>query len=308
MWNEGNDRHANSPLAHLDKDAALTAAGAACAALVLTGCEAVSLKPSDEHDDNILYVSKLRGLPGGENVRHLVGSRLFCRLSDADEHFRPIHRLIAEFLGARWLAAAAKNDQMRERVLALITCDGGVPASLRGIHAWLPHFDERFARKVIAADPYGLLRYGDADGSRCHSGAATAAIAEAASGGKSILPCRGLDATFRQGLAHEELCGDIRDILLASNTTFHLRTLILEAIRGSAVAATLSDDLHAIMLNEGDLSFSFAEREDAAEAIISLGHGTNRLASHRRTSEPNGRRGFDAVGARYYGRCGLREI
>lgn len=275
MWNEGNDRHVNSPLSCLDKDAALTAAGAACAALVLTGCDTVSLKPANLPEPGTVHFSELRALPGGENVRHLVGSRLFRRFPGGDDHFQPIHRLIAEFLGARWLAAAVKNDQARKRILALITCDGGVPASLRGVHAWLPHFDRWFARLVIAADPYGLLRYGDADGLSVGEGRILLQSLKRLQDANPFFRAEDWTRHSANGLTHEELRGDIRDILLANDTTFHLRTLILEAIRGSAVAATLSDDLHAIMLNEGDLSFSFAEREDAAEAIISLGHGTN---------------------------------
>jgi len=49
------------------------------------------------------------------------------------------------------------------RIFSLFVQGEGVPTSLRGLHAWTAHFSEALAARCIAADPYAVLRYGDAD-------------------------------------------------------------------------------------------------------------------------------------------------
>jgi hypothetical protein len=274
MWNERSDRHDKSPLSNLDEQTALSAAGAASAALILTGSEAISLKPSGADAPRRVHAANLRVLPGGENIRSIVGSRLFANGPDGPHEFRPIHRSIAEFLGARWLANAALNDETRERILSMITFDAGVPASLRGIHAWLPHFDQRFAGAVIAADPYGLLRYGDADSLSVDQGRQLLSALRRLQVEDPYFRAEDWESHSARGLAHPELREEIREILLAEDANIHLRTLLLEAIRGTNVAGTLVDDLRAMMLGAEGRPFSFRERHDAAQALIELGQST----------------------------------
>ena len=69
--------------------------------------------------------------------------------------------MIAEFLGARWLARQVPAPRAQRRLLAQFHDSGGVPASLRGVHAWLAYHSAAMADLVIAADPYGVLRYGE---------------------------------------------------------------------------------------------------------------------------------------------------
>jgi hypothetical protein len=270
MWNERSDRHDNSPLSNLDEVTALTAAGAACAALILTGAEAISLKPSRVGGERRLHAQDLRALPGGENVRSLVGSRLFAIDPEGTDEFKPIHRSVAEFLGAQWLARAAQDDEVRERILAMITFDAGVPASLRGIHAWLPHFDRGFADAVIATDPYGLLRYGDADGLAVEDGRRLLAALKRLQVDNPFFRAEDWTSHSARALGHPELRNELRELLLAVDTNFHLRTLLLEAIRGTDVANALADDLRAIMLETEGRRFSYRERYGAARALVDL--------------------------------------
>lgn len=266
MWNERNDRHDRSPLSSLDMDTALDATGAAFAALILTGATAMSTRPSAVNELDLLQASKIRSLPGGINVNVVMGSRLFVPGDDSNQ-FKPLHRSIAEYLGARWLARSTNDDLARERLLAYLVVDGGVPASLRGIHAWLAHFDSHFTAPVILADPYGVLRYGDADGlSPTHARLLL----------KSLRRLESEDPFFRAGdwakhsagaLTHETLSDDIRDAIHDPKTTYHLRTLLLEALQGSSLSIGLADDLQTIMLNTGEHKFVFGERRDAAQAL-----------------------------------------
>lgn len=83
---------------------------------------------------------------------------------DGEELRIPIHRSIAEFLGARYLASRIKNDGLPfGRVLALMTgADGGVVTDLRGLAAWLSaHCFNESRRLLIERDPLGVVLYSD---------------------------------------------------------------------------------------------------------------------------------------------------
>lgn len=270
MWRELNDRHDNSSLSAISKDSALNAAGAASAALLLSGFDTISTAPSDTFLQRTLPIAEIRTLPGALEVRTVIRSRLFSHAHDAPTRFRPIHRSVAEYLGARWLALSARDDLRRKRLLALFTVDSGVPASLRGLHAWLPHFDSQFATAVISTDPYGLLRYGDADNLSVDQGRQLLRALQRLETENPFFRAEDWTKHSAKGLTHQKLREDIRQILLHHQTTSHLRTLILEAIKDSQVAADLAGDLLSILLNGDGRSFSFSERHDAARAIMTL--------------------------------------
>ena len=71
--------------------------------------------------------------------------------------------MVAEYLGAKWLAACFDARPSERRIFSLFRPGDGVPTSLRGLHAWLMHFSPALADGCIAADPYAVLRYGDAE-------------------------------------------------------------------------------------------------------------------------------------------------
>jgi len=270
MWRERNDRHDKSPLSTIDEDSALNAAGAASAALLLTGSEAIGTTPSGAVGPRILSLSEIRTLPQAIDVRPVLSSRLFTYAHENPDQVKPIHRSVAEYLGARWLAISSSDDQRRERLLALITVDSGVPASLRGVYAWLPHFDRQFASTVIATDPYGLMRYGDADNLSVDQGRQLLRSLQRLETENPFFRAEDWARHSAKGLTHQELRDDIRQILLSNHTTSHLRTLILEAIKNSKIAIDLASDLHAILLNENGRAFGFRERHDSALAIMKL--------------------------------------
>ncbi len=269
MCRETNDRRHASTLSALDIDTALAAAGAVSAAFVLTGAQAIARLPSSALDQGTLSLVETSSLPGGARARAALDSRLFAPTPGADDRFKPIHRSIAEFLGAQWLARSLQDDLACERLLASLTVDDGVPASVRGIHAWLAR-DPRLAVSVIRQDPYGVLRYGDADG------------LSVAQGRELLQALRSLQETnpyFRagdwgtqsaKGVTHLELLPDVRSILVDEATTFHLRTLLLGILRDTPLAAALADDLEHILFGDAGVSYAYAERYDAALALIRL--------------------------------------
>ena len=251
---------AATPLAKLDEATALDAVGAAFATLIILGKEAISVAPSGTVAEGDVHVGDISSLPGGAAIEALLGSRLFRGTSEG--RFFPLHRTVAEYLGARWLAHKADTPRKRRRLLALIVRSKLVPANLRGIHAWLAR-DPQLAPSVIAADPLGVILYGDAD---------RLSVAE---GKMLLLALEHLDDRnpgFRsdwgthsmQGMVRAELVDDLRRVLISETAGYGLRSLILDALDRSPVAGALSGEIGSILLNP---KRSFGLRHRACEAL-----------------------------------------
>ena len=160
---EHNPGKHSAALAKLSKSEALDAAGAIMASLLLSGKDAVTTVSKPEETYSFVTTPDIATLPGGNAADAVIASRLFRTADFDDQAFVPLHRTIAEYLGARWLGERASSDELRiTRILKLMSADGLVPASLRGLHAWLAQTPS-FTLPVIESDPYGFLRYGDAD-------------------------------------------------------------------------------------------------------------------------------------------------
>ncbi len=149
----------NTPLANLPETSVLDSVGAGFAALILTDKEALSR--DIQMDESDVPVAEVEALPGANNLSDVLDSRLFE--ARAPEKFTYAHRAIGEFLGARWLAGEANTPRKQRRILELLNNQALVPASLRGIHAWLAWHSPTLADAIIASDPMGVIEYGDAD-------------------------------------------------------------------------------------------------------------------------------------------------
>jgi hypothetical protein len=88
-------------------------------------------------------------------------TRLFTGIGE--EEFAPVHRNVAEYLGAQFLSNAIEVGHVTVgRVLALMTAaDGRTVAGLRGLHAWLAVHHPESRRRLIEIDPLGVILYGD---------------------------------------------------------------------------------------------------------------------------------------------------
>jgi hypothetical protein len=139
---------------------------------------------------------------------------------------------------ARWLARRIdqhpRSRHLVGRIVGLITAEGGVPSSLRGLHAWLPKFSPtRLGPGAIDRDPYGIIRYGDGDG------------LSSKQAGNLIIALRRLskfEPWFRDGywaseatsgLAQRALLEEIRTIIMDDRETVAFRSLFTEAVVGS---------------------------------------------------------------------------
>ena len=247
----------------LAPELAISTAGAAFASLILTGHEMVVRRAGANVQAGELLVASIAKLPGAESIAGALGTRLFkARGSDS---FTYCHRRIAEFQAARWLSAFVDTSRKRRRLLSLFHRQGVVPASLRGMHAWMAQ-DAFLAETVILADPMGVIEYGGAD-------ALDAKQARLLLDGLIRLAAKnpnfyGWGGYSLRGLARPELCDELRTRILEPDTCFGLRMILLEAVVGSAVAQTLAPDLLSLILDE---KTAYAIRSHAANALIESG-------------------------------------
>lgn len=267
MIAEHNEGHVQSALNRLDPDDVLDGAGAAMAMLLLGGREGLFAGLQAQTPAPLEHIARIAALPLAEHSPIALRSRLFRTTGEPDS-FKDCHRTVAEYLGARWLGRVADGSgnprRLVGRLLALMQAGGRVPASLRGLHAWLAHASTHFAKPVIEADPYGVLRYGDL-------GTVTA---ETAVHVWDSFERHGRDDPwFRAGdwqrftvagLVQRGLGDRLAGLLNDPRSSFHLRSLVLELLRGGACVPEMKDDLLALV---SDSERSYSERLDAVAVL-----------------------------------------
>ncbi len=160
MVREPNEEHqaaqeSNSPPA---LDQLIDAAGRLCAVQLISGTAGYTLHGQEDEDyltlDQCNYDSP-------EALRSALATKLFKGASN--NRFIPVHRHIAEFLGARHLAQVIDRDPLpARRVISLIEGkDGAVVTEMRGLSAWLAALYEDARADLIERDPIGVGLYGD---------------------------------------------------------------------------------------------------------------------------------------------------
>lgn len=261
LWSEHDPDRSGTVLASLDKVTALDAAGAVCAALLMSGAEVVTTAGPAQAGSGAISVHDVERLPRAAASRATLGSKLF-RLAEPGR-LVPFHRTLAEYLGARWLARAV-GGRTRSRLLARLQPAGSVPARVRGLHAWLPLFDQELGDRAIDCDPYGVVRYGDVD---------ALPLSKARRLLSSLKVLARNDPYFRAGdwagqplgaLMRPEFADDIDALIGSPDTNGHLRSLLIEGLRNTGLARRLGETLEAIAR---DRNRFYAERDDALEAL-----------------------------------------
>ena len=105
---------------------------------------------------------------GASLLRAAIATKLFRALSNGG--VQPVHRHVAEFLGARHVAGLVQRCGPERglpvsRVLALITGDDGIVVTpLRGFSAWLAALCPDARHDLVERDPVGVGLYGDVSG------------------------------------------------------------------------------------------------------------------------------------------------
>jgi hypothetical protein len=263
IWREENDARQNTQLAQISQEQALSSAGACMAAMIFGGVDAIRLGGIAERQEGEVWIGDLENLPCGADARSVVASKLFKNVGVG--RAAPIHRVIAEFLGARWLAAQATTSLSRRRLLAQLHGGGAVPSSLRGLHAWFAFHSPHLSARVIAADPFGLLRYGETALLDAAQAAALLNALERLARVDPYFRAQDWDARSAKGLAQTSLAPRIDAILADAGSNFHLRTLLLEAIKDTPLGSSLSAILEKLVFDDARY---YSEREEALMAVF----------------------------------------
>ncbi len=138
-------------------DRLLDGAGYLSAIGLLADIPAFSLNAADPGYPSPEHLSSPSPLP----MSQALATRLFKGL-DGRQRFMPIHRSVAEYLAARYLAQRLEAGLPLGRVMALMTgADGGVVSGLRGLHAWLAVHSPGGRPTLIDTDSLGVVLYGD---------------------------------------------------------------------------------------------------------------------------------------------------
>ena len=161
MLEEGNPLHEIDAHASRTGDDLLLAAGAVCAAQLICDRIAVYTGAPAKTPEDCLNVVDAERLPSGGAAGGALRTRLFR--ADGENRFTYIHRAVAEYLGARWLAYCSDEGVSTRRIFPLFGRANTVSASLRGLYGWIPHFGGPLADRCIETDPYAVLRCGAAE-------------------------------------------------------------------------------------------------------------------------------------------------
>lgn len=248
----------------LSREATLDAAGAAFAGLIMSGNGRIVDKPGGLIDpgDKALPVAEVEAFDHG-NVSRAADTRLFA--ADRSEGLTYAHRRVGEFVGARWLAARADTRVKRRRLLEQFWSHGLVPASLRGLHAWLAR-DNLLADAVIDADPMGVVEYGDAEALTADQARRLfAALERLAVENPRFMDWREYRAA---SLVTPPLMAEVERVVRDPNAEFGLRALLLQQLKGAAAAEGLRDLMQQLMLDEAQ---PYGVRHPCARVLVSLG-------------------------------------
>lgn len=159
-WNIDH-RDAGRRIARPSRDAVLSAAGQLSALMLIAGKGGWTATDTDDPD-----LLSLHEVEAGNRATLLAA--LESAVFSGPASFRtPAHRLLAEFLGGRYLdeRIRALEGVTVRRTLSLVLAHDGIPLpDLRGLSAWLAAFNPDARRTLIRADPTGVAFDGDASG------------------------------------------------------------------------------------------------------------------------------------------------
>ncbi len=158
LVSEKNHDHRIALPSSASTQALMDGAGHLCALLLLAGKDGVTL-PGTASDGNYPDIS---GISIVDRSCRVVATNLFA--SQSEGRMVPVHRHVAEFVAARYLANLIAGGLPVCRILSLMTgFDGGVISEFRGLAAWLAVCSKPAREALIRRDPIGVVRYGDAE-------------------------------------------------------------------------------------------------------------------------------------------------
>ncbi len=225
------------------EDDLLEIAGKICATILLAGERGIARTTS--HEGYPRHADLL-----DESERELADQVLKTRLfrPDGPDRLLPIHRSMAEFLAARWLAVRLVEGRLSQKRLfqLIIPFRPAVRISLRGLHGWLSSFitDPMIRQKLIKALPLTIFLYGDP--ARLQSVKEKECLLNALKTYSERYPA--LWDTDHDGIvpthpkfATPDIGDKMREILADQDVRANLKAFLLTIMKDSALAQQLTD-------------------------------------------------------------------
>ncbi|MNJ18216.1 hypothetical protein D3C77_125120 [compost metagenome] len=245
LWVEHNKIRAVDALRQLSAEEVLDMAGALMAGLLLSGKEAIGLARPTSLIESDIALAELSVLIDREFSEAVVR----CKLFNGDGLYRakPIHRVISEYLGARWLSRQVDDPRKQRRLLAQFQGSGRVPASFRGLHAWLAVHKEEIAGSIITADPFGVVLYADVTVLATSQKKHLLKTLRDSSKSDPYLHNNYRKGISVKGMMLEVLSNEIESIIGSGNNS-DLISLLLDGIRGTSLVSPMKGTLCDVML------------------------------------------------------------
>ena len=230
-----------------DEDDLLLASGAICATLLL--CDLMGVQDGNiaETPAGVLNVSDVRGLPFAGAAADALGTRLFQ--ADGEGRFSCLHRAIAEYLGAAWLSHCVAEGLAGGGILSLFAPGGGVPAALRGLHAWIARLSPALAARCFSADPYAVLRDGEMETLAPDRARTLLAALKERSGEDPCFDAEDRGVHRASGLMRRELRDDIVGVLAEPGPHAQLSAFLIQAMGGTDLSGEDGRLLEGIMFD-----------------------------------------------------------
>ena len=242
------------------------------AKLLLSGAAGVSI--IDKPDER--QFPHLGSLVSGENAQaqYITDTRLLKPSTREGEH-EPIHRIVAEYCAARYLAERIDDSTdwlSLRKCLAIIAPNSVVRDELRGLLGWMAAVGSKNLQEAaIDLDPYAVLANGDPSQLRPSSKRRLLSRLKDVAEDDPYFRRGDLGRTFSTSGFFS--AGDIEDIklqLVDINGNRQLRDLLLELLKGSGAVPFLVSELRTVMLDGNNSPYS---RELARKNLTTItGH------------------------------------
>lgn len=155
LASEFNDDHAVTQTATIPQ--LMEAAGFLCAVQLVANISGFTEGKAGEGRISLKDLT----IPNDLQIHAALKTRLFNKTGNNE--FSYLHRSVAEYLAAQFIAGKISQGLLINRVLALTSgFDGGIVAALRGLMAWLSVHSEQARERLIEIDPVGVIVNGDA--------------------------------------------------------------------------------------------------------------------------------------------------
>ncbi len=238
------------------------------AKLLLSGAVGVDVTDTLE----VIQFPRLTSLvQDDQNVVSILDTQLFKPSDDPNKH-EPVHRIVAEFCAARYLAARVDDSSdtfSLRRCMAVIAPNSVVRDELRGLLGWMAALGSQALQEAaIDLDPYAVLANGDPSQLSLPSKKRLIAGLQKVAEDDPFFRRSDVWRTFSaSGFFTGEVVDVLRPLLTGREENGHLRGLLLELLEGSGAIPQLEPELCALML---DPDGSTNTRVSAHRCLISM--------------------------------------